>query len=73
MSGTLERPASPCLKLCQLDEERKMCVSCWRLLSEIAGWGSLSTQAQHTILAKLPARKAEFLAMKQEDVQCAGR
>ncbi|WP_199914759.1 DUF1289 domain-containing protein [Pseudovibrio sp. Alg231-02] len=73
MSVTLEPPASPCLKLCKLDEDRRMCVSCWRLLSEISGWGSLSAQAQHDVLAKLPARKARFLTVTQEDVQCAGR
>ncbi|WP_209008756.1 DUF1289 domain-containing protein [Pseudovibrio japonicus] len=73
MSGTLERPASPCLKLCKLDPEQKMCVSCWRLLSEIAGWGSLSARAQQDIIAKLPTRKANFLAHQMEDAQCAGR
>jgi len=37
-----------------------MCVTCFRKLNEIAGWGNLSAQAQWAVVDQLPARRAAF-------------
>lgn len=33
---------SPCIKVCQLDAERRYCTACMRTLDEIAGWSQYS-------------------------------
>ncbi|WP_068003337.1 DUF1289 domain-containing protein [Pseudovibrio axinellae] len=72
MPDDLKPADSPCLKLCKLDDTKQFCVSCWRHIDEITGWRSLSTKAQHAVLASLPERKAKFYAGKRKETQCAG-
>jgi uncharacterized protein len=47
---------SPCVKLCVVHPEERICVGCYRTIDEIAGWSRLSHQARDTIMAELPAR-----------------
>ena len=49
---------SPCISVCELDADGRICVGCFRTLDEIAVWGSLDATAKRRILAELPARKA---------------
>jgi predicted Fe-S protein YdhL (DUF1289 family) len=51
-------PASPCVRLCRMDEASGWCRGCARRLDEIAGWGSAPAQRQREVLALLPARRA---------------
>ena len=62
MSSPIERDnrdqvTSPCISVCELDANGRMCVGCFRTLDEIAAWGSLDVTAKRRILAELPARK----------------
>jgi predicted Fe-S protein YdhL (DUF1289 family) len=50
-------PASPCTKICALDEQG-YCLGCYRTLPEIAGWTRLSAREQWAIVHQLPARAA---------------
>jgi predicted Fe-S protein YdhL (DUF1289 family) len=50
---------SPCISVCELDANGRICVGCFRTLDEIAAWGSLDATAKRRILAELPARKTE--------------
>jgi predicted Fe-S protein YdhL (DUF1289 family) len=48
---------SPCVKVCQLDHAKGVCVGCLRTLSEIAGWGQMSGEERRRIMADLPKRQ----------------
>ena len=47
---------SPCIKVCQMDPARGVCLGCARTLDEIARWGSMSDAERDAILSQLPER-----------------
>jgi len=56
---------SPCVKACDIDRDTGLCGACGRSLAEIASWSAswsaMSTLERRSIMAELPARKAELL------------
>lgn len=48
---------SPCIKICQMDPVRGVCIGCCRSLDEIARWGGMSEAQRLEILDKLPERR----------------
>ncbi len=51
-----EEVQSPCVKLCVVHPESRICVGCFRSIDEIAGWSRLTAAERSTIMAELPAR-----------------
>ncbi len=49
---------SPCVKLCVLHPEAKLCMGCFRTGDEIAGWARKSPEERRTIMAELAGREA---------------
>jgi len=49
---------SPCIKVCQMDPARGLCLGCARTLDEIARWAAFTDQERERILAQLPSRKS---------------
>jgi len=47
--------ASPCIKLCKLNEE-KNCIGCFRTVSEITAWRHLTNDERQVILENLTQR-----------------
>ena len=47
---------SPCLKVCQMDPRRGLCMGCGRTLDEIARWAQMSDDERERIIAELPHR-----------------
>ncbi|OYU39292.1 MAG: DUF1289 domain-containing protein [Pseudorhodobacter sp. PARRP1] len=47
---------SPCVKLCVVHPEARICVGCYRSIDEISGWSRLSPEQRRSIMAELPAR-----------------
>jgi predicted Fe-S protein YdhL (DUF1289 family) len=47
---------SPCIKLCVVHPEERLCVGCYRSIEEIATWSRLSSEVRAAIIADLPAR-----------------
>ncbi len=47
---------SPCVKLCAVHPEERLCVGCLRTIEEIAAWSRLTHEARAAIIADLPAR-----------------
>lgn len=47
---------SPCVKLCVVHPEARICIGCYRSIDEIAGWGRLPPEQRRAIMAELPAR-----------------
>ena len=50
--------ASPCVKVCVMDTERRYCAGCLRTLDEIAGWSEMTDAQRAVVIAKLAARRA---------------
>ena len=50
---------SPCVKVCQMDPRRGLCLGCARTLDEIARWGSLTDGERDRIMAELPSRRSD--------------
>jgi len=49
--------ASPCIKVCVMDAERRYCSGCLRTLAEIACWGEMTDAERRVATAGLAARR----------------
>jgi len=49
---------SPCIKLCVLHSEAKICVGCHRSAEEIQMWSKYTPEQRLLIISKLPSRKS---------------
>ena len=47
---------SPCVKLCVVHPEARLCVGCYRSIEEITAWSRLSPEARAAVMAELPLR-----------------
>ena len=47
---------SPCVKLCVIHPEARLCVGCLRSIDEITIWSRLSPEARRAVMAELPSR-----------------
>jgi len=50
------RIESPCIQVCQIDDETRLCRGCLRSLDEIARWGRYSDAERSRIMRELPSR-----------------
>lgn len=57
--------ASPCIKLCVMDEAAGHCAGCFRTLAEIAAWSALDDDQRREILKKIEARKSRASTEEQ--------
>lgn len=60
---------SPCISVCELDEESGFCRGCWRTREEIANWGRASTERRLAILEKLHERRDAARGEKRRETQ----
>ena len=51
---------SPCIKLCVIHPEARICAGCYRSIDEIGTWGRLSPQERRRIMDELPGRAARL-------------
>ena len=49
---------SPCIDVCTVDPETRLCMGCYRTLDEIAAWPRLSAEERAAVMAGLPQRRA---------------
>jgi len=61
---------SPCVKLCVIHPEARLCIGCYRSLDEIAAWPRMSPEARRTAMAELGAR-APLVAPKRQGGRAA--
>lgn len=47
---------SPCIKICVIHPEERLCVGCFRSMEEIARWSAMTAGERQTVMADLPAR-----------------
>ncbi len=48
--------ASPCVKICVIHPEARLCVGCHRTIEEISAWSRLTPEARAQVMAELPGR-----------------
>ncbi len=48
---------SPCVQICMLHPETRLCVGCGRTGEEIARWSGMAPEERRRIMADLPARQ----------------
>ncbi|MBT9382298.1 DUF1289 domain-containing protein [Pseudooceanicola sp. CBS1P-1] len=51
-----EKVSSPCVNVCVIHPEARLCTGCLRSLDEIAGWSRMSEEERRAIMAELPSR-----------------
>lgn len=49
---------SPCINICVVHPEARICTGCLRSIDEITAWSKISNDARAEIVAALPDRKA---------------
>ena len=52
--------ATPCVKVCIVDGESGLCLGCYRTLSEVAAWSSLTEARRTSIMAELVGRRGRI-------------
>lgn len=55
---------SPCVKICVVHPEARICVGCRRSIDEIARWSGMTSDQRRAIMAELPGR-AGLLAKRR--------
>lgn len=56
---------SPCVKLCVVHPQTRLCAGCHRSIDEITAWSRMSTEARRAVMDQLPARAAEAAPVRQ--------
>jgi len=51
--------ASPCVSVCEMDEQSGYCSGCYRTLAEIATWGRMTNQQRWDIVLSLRERRSD--------------
>ena len=51
---------SPCVKLCVIHPEERLCVGCFRTIEEISAWSRLTREVRNAIMADLPSREPKL-------------
>jgi len=49
---------SPCVQVCVIHPETRLCAGCARSIDEIGSWSRMSAEERQTIMAELPSRQA---------------
>ncbi len=49
---------SPCVQVCVVHPETRLCIGCNRSIDEIGAWSSMSPEARALIMEDLPKRDA---------------
>ena len=52
--------ASPCIKICVVHPEARICTGCYRSIDEIGGWSGMTDAERAQIMDELPARKSSL-------------
>lgn len=55
-----EEVQSPCIKICVIHQEARLCTGCLRSIEEITVWSRLSPEARRAIMDELPSRRGQL-------------
>lgn len=51
---------SPCINICVVHPETRLCTGCLRSIDEIGGWSRMTPSARKAVMDDLPSRAPEF-------------
>lgn len=51
---------SPCVKICVIHPESRLCTGCLRSIDEIGAWSSMTPDLRHSIMQDLPNRASKI-------------
>lgn len=51
---------SPCIKICVIHAESRLCTGCLRSIDEIAAWSRMSPEVRSAVMAELPDRASQI-------------
>jgi len=51
---------SPCVKICVIHPQARLCVGCLRSIDEIAAWSRMSPEGRRAVMAELSARAPQI-------------
>ena len=51
---------SPCIKVCVIHPEARLCTGCLRSIDEITIWSKLSPEARRAVIKDLPTRQGQL-------------
>ena len=51
---------SPCIKICVVHPQARLCTGCLRTIEEITTWSRLSPEARRAVIAELPSRQSKL-------------
>jgi predicted Fe-S protein YdhL (DUF1289 family) len=52
--------ASPCIKICVIHPESRLCTGCLRSIDEIGAWSRMTADARSEVMAELPDRASKI-------------
>lgn len=61
---TRDEVESPCVRICVVHPEARICTGCYRTVDEIARWSKMNADERQEIMAALPDR-APLLAKRR--------
>jgi predicted Fe-S protein YdhL (DUF1289 family) len=57
---TRQEIESPCVKICMIHPDAKICVGCYRTGAEIAAWSRMAPEERRTIMQQLDGRSGRL-------------
>ena len=54
---TRDEIESPCIRICVVHPQARICTGCLRSIDEIGAWSRMSAEDRRRIMAELPERK----------------
>jgi predicted Fe-S protein YdhL (DUF1289 family) len=57
---TRDEVESPCIKICVVNPEARLCTGCLRSIDEIGRWSRMSSDERREIMAELPDRAGQI-------------
>ncbi|SFI31019.1 DUF1289 domain-containing protein [Jannaschia pohangensis] len=49
---------SPCIKVCVVHPDTRLCTGCLRTMDEIGSWSRMTPETRRAVMDELPAREA---------------
>ena len=57
---TRDEIESPCVQVCVIHPETRLCAGCARSIDEIGAWSKMSPEERRDVMAELPERKGQL-------------
>ena len=55
-----EEVESPCIKICVIHPEARLCTGCLRSIDEITAWSKMTPETRRAVMAELPSRAGQL-------------